>query len=549
MTLSTIERASAALQEEVNGQWRDWTNYIQAHLALLDARAAERRVVFERDVALEERVRAARTTLATLPPARRSLFDQLREERRQAVQAEREGAEPGRRDEIRLLDPDVVERQALELLLREAEGANDSEGWGVVPIREGSEVKWYEVNTAGLRAAPNAATYALHASQSESMRSRYVMAGLLAGAGALFLLVWFLWPRGDSRSGAVALAGPQANGVALSPWPIVAVVVEGPEQGPLTLPVQANPSTVRASERPAAAIWYPEHLAPLRLCLPADVLAGARSVTLLSGEGQPDRIYAMGANEAQSADLLLEPCDGNAPSRTATLQDVRAQTDAALGAVQALPDGTEATLTSIQILGPGDDPGLPSGQASVTLQVRATITDWPAVAPTLLLASGEAMLPAEPPTHAGGQATLRYLIPLPTADTPIAWSLTPPGTSRPVRWRAVLAAPPNRAAVLREALAVTELAPELRDSTLALTLTIRNQRRLSLVLTGGDFQLTRGTSAEPLTLTLPDPSVLVAPLASGATRTLTLTAQLRSPLADPLTLSVGANRFRLSLAD
>lgn len=548
MSISPLERAGAALQEEVHGQWRDWTRYLQAHLTLLDARAAERHVIFERDATLEEKVRAARSALATMPQARRSLFDQLREERRQAVQGAREVA-ASREGDGRPLDPDAVERQALQALLLEAEGAGDTSGWGVVPIREGASVTWYEVNVATLRAAPNAATYALGAPEGGSMRTRYVLAGLLVAGGVLFLLVWLLWPRGTTGRGNDAPPPALANGVALAPWPVVGLAVTAPGRDTITLSVirhQGQATADTAGSR--VAIWYPEHLAPLRLCLPADVLAQADELTLLSGEGQPDRRYTLAPEGVSSADLRLEPCSGNAKPRVATLQEIHTLTDANLDETRSLANGTNVVLTDAQIIGPGDDPTLPTGQARVTLSAETTITDWAAYAPTLLLAGGQELLPAEPPGREGNVTTLRYLIPLPTVDTAIVWSLTPPETGRPVRWRTTLATPPARPAVVRDALTVTNVVPELRDSTLNLTITVRNARRLPFVLTPADFQLTRGSTTEPLALAIPEPAVLAAPLAPGATRTLVLTAPIRGALTDSLLLTVGAARFRLTRA-
>lgn len=547
MSVSPLERAGAALQEEVHGQWRDWTRYLQAHLTLLDARAAERHITFERDATLEEQVRAARSTLALMPQARRSLFDQLREERRQTVQAARE-ADPSREGDGRPLDPDVVERQAIQALLNEAEGASDPGGWGVVPIREGITVTWYEVNVAALRAAPNAATYALGASETGSMRTRYILAGLLIVGGVLFLLVWLFWPRGGTAGSNVEPAGATANGVNLEPWPLVGVVVTAAGESAVTLPVVQRVQRGADQATNPVAVWYPEHLVPLLLCLPADVLVEATGVTLLSGEGQPDRVYALAPEGALSADLRLEPCGGNATPRAATLQEVRAPTDAALGEEQLLSANERVTLADVQIIGPGDDPTLPPGQARVSVETRAGITDWAAYAPTLMPASGQALLPAEPPAPERDVTILRYLIPLPSSDTPIVWNLTPPGTGRPVRWRAILAAPPDRQAIVRDALAVTAVAPELRDGALTLTVTVRNDRNQPFVLTPNDIQLTRSTGSEPLPLALPEPAVLQAPLAPGATRTLTLVAQLASPLSEPLLLSVGAVRFRLAQA-
>jgi hypothetical protein len=113
MSSMPFTRAGAAIQEAIHTQWRDWTRYLEARLALLDARIAERRVAFERDNDLEERAEQARTALTVIPQARRLLFDRLCEERRQALQVGLESTLKERHD------PDNVEREVVQALLNE----------------------------------------------------------------------------------------------------------------------------------------------------------------------------------------------------------------------------------------------------------------------------------------------------------------------------------------------------------------------------------------------------------------------------------------------
>lgn len=538
MTLSSIERANAVLREEVHHEWRDWTRYLEAHLTLLDARAAERRIAFERDEALEERVARARGALAALPQERRALFDQLRDERRQAVQVSLEA----KSTDGRPLDPDAVEREALELLRAEALGANDPEGWGVVPLREGSSVTWFEVHVPSLGGAPTAATYALGNQEEGNLRMRFILAGLLVVAGLLFFLVWFLWPRGESGSASAPRAAATANGVALSPWPITAAVVERTNHEPVTLTIQTEEFQ---SDEPGAR-WHPEQLVPLRLCLPAAVLADATRITLVSGEGRPDRAYTLVASSTDTPDLILEPCGGSAAPRAAVLQQLITASDATVGEEQTLAEGAAVTLIDLTVVGPGDDPTLPPAQARVMARVRGEIRDWAAAAPTLLLPDGQALLPAAAPITDTGQTTLSYLIPLPVAELPVAWSLAPPGGGPPVRWRATLPVPPTREAVLRSALLVSGVRPELRDQLLVLTIQLRNDHDRPVQLMPDDLRLTRAMSNEALALAFPAPEALTAALAPGAARTLIVTAPLRGSLTGPLILSVGAARFRIA---
>jgi hypothetical protein len=536
VTSSPFERAGAALQEAVHQQWRDWTGYLRAHLTLLDARAAERQVAFERDETLAAHIRQAHAVLDGLPHARRALFDELYEARRQELHATPAAAADGVAN-----DPDRVERTALDALLHEATGGDDPTGWGIVPIREGSAITWYEVNVAALQAAPTAATYALGAADEGQMRTRYALAGLLIGGGVLFLLVWFLWPRNQTALTPAAPSAATVNGAPIASWPIIGLRVESAGITPTTLSVGTS------ATGQTDAIWDAEHLVPLRLCLPIDVLNSATSVTLLSGDGHPDRIYTITPDARPRPDLLLRPCSGDASPRAATLAQIVTPPDAAPGETHTLADGETATLAALTLSGPGDDPTLPTGQARLVVQAEAQFTDWAAYAPTLLLANGQTLLPAEAPVITAGMTTLHYLISLPTADTTVVWSLTPPDTQRPSRWRTTISVPPDRATVVQQAIRLSNVEPERVASTLTLTVTVQNARNLPFILTRDDIRLTRETATEPLPLTLPEPAALSAPLAPGATRTLVLSAALPSALTDPLILTVGAQRVRLTL--
>jgi hypothetical protein len=542
MTISPLERASAALQETVHSQWRDWVRYLEAHLTLLDARAAERQISFERNTALEEQATAAQANLAALPIERRQLFDAIREERRQTVQLALETeAGNGRR-----LDPDTVERQSLQALLNEALGSQESAGWGSVPFRDGDGIIWYEVNTARLSTLPTAASYSLNSRDRNELRTRYMLAGLLIVGGVLFFLVWFLWPRningGNTEGQPIAFANEQP----LDPWPVMQVIVERSPGDPATLPVIARAMThwSSSSNDPVAAFWDEQHLVPLRLCIPAELLATTAALTLTSSAELPDRHYRFVATEA-TTDLLVFPCSGNAPARAARLQQIPVPDDARPGTSQTLSDGKEVLLDQLSLIGPGDDPTLPSGQARLTVSAQADISDWTAYGPRLLLSDGQFLLPAEPPRAGGEHTLLSYLVPLPTTTTVVVWSLSAPGSEHAARWRATLPPPPDRATIVQAALAVSKIVASFDGrSTATITLTIRNQRDHPFVLTTDDLRLLAGANTEPLPLTVTPVDGLQPALAPGATRTLTLTAPLQGN-SHELVLIVGANRFRL----
>lgn len=438
-----------------------------------------------------------------------------------------------------VLDPDAVERATLTALRDEAIGAGTLNGVGMVPIRTGGSVTWYDVDVAALRAAPTAATYAL-GGESDSMRTRAILAGLLVVGGVLFLAVWFFWPRAGEHHLAMRSV-ITANGVGLNPWPARSILVTDNDAGQTKLSVSTS---VSPTDTEPTAIWDGTQLIPLRLCLPGNVLTTAQQITLVSGNGYPDRIFVLTTN-TDNPDIHLASCDGRATPRTAIFQRLELPADAGIGDTRTLADGNAATLTAITLMGPGDDPTLPSGQARITVQVNAAITDWTSVAPTLLLPSGQTRLPAEAPITDDDVTSLTYLVPLPASSLEIAWSLTPASTAQPTRWRATLPAPPDRATVVADALAIEAVVPILRDGTLTLTVTVRNRRDLPFFLRLDEMTLTRSNGAETFVLTAPTPTAFADSLAPGATRTFTLTASVRGDLTEPLILTVGAQRVRI----
>jgi hypothetical protein len=537
MSSMPFTRAGAAIQEAIHTQWRDWTRYLEARLALLDARIAERRVAFERDNNLEERAEQARTALTVIPQARRILFDRLCEERRQALQVGLESTLKERHD------PDGVEREVVQALLNEAQGRHDPDGWGVVPIQEGAQLIWYEVHVASLRAAPDAASYALRHDNSRHMRSRYLLAGLLAVGGVFFLLIWFLWPGTASEPGIATSHAATVNGQPVSPWSVVGVVVERPGFSPLTLPLLPRDSLpmTQTDDQPRA-IWVLQQIMPLQLCLPAELLAQAYTLTLLSGEGMPDRRYRL--EETTRPDLRINPCAGDAASRTATLSQSLLPIDTPLGTMQSLDDDHAATLVALSIVGPDEDPSLPDGQARVILELSATISDWTPYAPTLLLSSGQALLPAESPVATNGVTNIRYLVPLPVSELPVVWSLTSPRSGRVVRWRTTLTTPLERNALLQQRLTVVAVSSLLHDNSLSLKIMLHNSHDQMLQLTSRDLQVSGEVSNKLIPLTAPEPGELVVP---GGTHTIILRTELQAALAEPLLLTIGTARFRLTV--
>lgn len=538
MSISRFARADAAYQEEITAQWRDWRTYLQAHQTLLTIRVAEARAAFERAESQDTHEARARAELAALPASRRALFERVYETRRQRTQADMEAeARLNSGSQARPLDPDQVDRRTLAILLAEAEGRQSDDGWGLVPI---DDDEWYRVDVAALEAAPSAAAYAAGRSEANDRRRRLGILAGLVGAAAILLLIWLLLrpaPRITLPGSAILV-----NGTPVTVWTPVMVQVSGSDGVTVTLAVR------QATTWPELGVadtvgWNVNQPAPLTLCVPAGVLADATTVRIRGVGAVPERIYTLRPASETPADLVLEVCGAGRDqrARSGVLRATIPLADLTLGQEGALSEERAVTLIAADLADFAADATLPDGQARVILTVRAPPDlDWPAYAPTLLLANGDTALPSmiEP---AGDATTFTYLLPLPNTAIDAAWSMTTP-EKRQIRWRFRLTPPPARDEVLRHALVVESVtaANGVADE-LEVTITLRHGGATPLLLTSADLGFTQGET--PLNFTMI--SGLDQPLAPGETRTLALSV-VPGHTAQPLTLRVGHERFRMT---
>jgi hypothetical protein len=561
MTVSPFAKYDAVTQEQIAAQWRDWCRYLRAHLTLLDVRAAENRVAFERAETLEGEAAQAQADLHAIPVARRTIFDMAREERRQQVQEKKEAAQrtPTNSARIRPIDPDVVDRQALTELLAEAEGrATPTDipslpaGWGTVPIEAtaGSD-KWWGVDVAALMDAPQAAAYEVGRLEADDRKRRLLLlAGLLIGA-TLLLTAWYLWPKEPLYLAPVSAVPATINDAAAPVWPIQTLIVTHTHGERLTtLPIsttQALSWPALTAEAPPTAFWRESVLRPVMVCMPASALQNLTQIELVGGGDVPVRTYALREDMGSAPiDLIVETCTQEQVARPrcyGTLQATLLPPSLHPGAAARIGDAITVTLQALVLVGPGEDVLLPRGQAYLHVRVTASSAlDWPTLAPTLLLSSGQALLPSQTTATPDG-ADLAYLIPLPAEPLEVAWSLTPASHAAIVRWRATLDVPPDRTTVLGQSLAIAEAtaATGRHPGTVQITLTLRNQGRTPLQLTPADLALTQGEQK----LTVPDLAALRAPLAPGESRTISLDIPLAN--RQPLVLAAGIERMQLTL--
>jgi hypothetical protein len=552
--VSARERKDARRQEDDVTLWRDYHTFLKAKMALLEVRIAESRTAFERADSRELEAEQAQAALDRIPAGIRAMFEAVLEERRQRVQAEleAEARSRGSGGRSRQLDPDIVDRRTLDELLAEAEGEVETDstpkGYGWFPRGALGDIRWYALDVAELVAAPTAASYTVAAEQDDTRR-RLIMAIAAGVFGVVFLFVWFALPRGTQTRDAAALAPLVSDGmtsatpVAMDVWPVqrVSITLNDGQRSTIAVAATTN-ATWPATTEMQQAYWQRNAFAPLKLCLAPDLMENLRSLQIAGGGSWPDRVYAISPNESSATSLVLEACRSNgSPRRYGVLQQTAPPTSYAIGKPVTLPGKNEEAITvrTIEIAGPGQDPMLPQGQARIVVVVDARLDlDWPAYAPTLLLPSGQAYLPAETVAHPNG-AELRYLVPLPATDTPIAWDITVPGIGQTARWRATLAPPVNRVDILRGALEVLSVSAQEQNGAFDISITVTNKSKAPLRLTREDITLTQSDRR----INTPDIGALTTPLAPGEQRTFAFSVPGGQ---QPLLLSIGTQSYRIT---
>lgn len=536
-----IATQEAAHNEEVIQRWRDWLQFLRCQQTLLQVQTASTSSFEQEDAHVQEQ--RAQETLKAVPPPLRTLYDQHLDARRQQIQRDLDAARRAAGGRGAAVDPDAVTRHTLEALLGEAEGVTTADGRGMVPL-DGEQ--WWALDVQDLLNAPGEASYAVTGTRGGNAAQRTGL-GLLLGAG-LLLAVMF-WPRAEGAT-VVARYDVAANGEVIATWQPLRLALGTDTRAPLIDLAPAAPWPPADETLPAAyqqgATW------PLVICLPAAQQAAVRQVRLLSAGATPDRLYLIADQRGPVADLVVTACDdAGRPPRYGVVQETPSLTAHAVGQGVELPGTTGVTVTVAHIAmhGHASDPTLPLDQARVTVRVttnRAEELDWTAWQPRLTIPNGQALLPADTrPDQAG--ARLHYLIPLPQDAQEVLFSLTG-ATGQQVRWRTRLAPPPDRDALLRQALAVSAVAatptgePQAQTLPIELRLTLTNQAATPLALESADLSLTHDGTAVPLSVS----EVLRDPLAPGEPRPVVLTAVV--PTTDPpLVLTVGVVRYTLQV--
>lgn len=544
------DRMDAKQQEDDVGLWRDYHAFLTTKQTLLDVRAAEARAAFEQADTLEADARQAQGRLDAIPAGTRAMFEHVLEERRQRIQAELEAELRTQRGDGRgrHVDPDDIDRAALEEMLGEVQGTSTENGFGWFPRGVAGDVRWYAMDVAELLAAPTAASYTVRKGEGDDARKRIIQSALMGAGLLVFLVVWFVLPHGSKVPSAAVSSAPAVNGAPAVVWAVQQVLATTQSGATTAFTVTATTAATwpaNAAGADGQAYWNTTAVRPLRLCLPSSALGELKSVRLISPNTWPERMYMLGAARSAATDLIVEACAsaGAQTPRYGVLQETTPPAVNVLG--KPVSFGTSAqTLTAqaVRVIGPGQDLILPAGQGRIVVHVQAPEgLDWPAYKPTLTLADGQQYLPSETtPTQSG--AELRYLVPLPVGEIALAWDVTPPGAVQSLRWRATLAPPPSRAEVLRDALLVQDVhLREDRPGELTIVLTITNQSAEPLMLTRDELTLAQGSQP----ITLPDIPALATLLKPGERRTITFTAAVGS-LQQAAILTIGGVPFQIA---
>jgi hypothetical protein len=542
--VSSADKADAMHQAQVHEQWRDWDRYLQAHLQLLDALQAEATSLpsFERqDDAWEMKRERAQADLKRIPGYRRGLFDRVREERRQDVQHELEAAQRANGSRRVGVDADIVEREALTSLQLQATGGPAGER-GYVPMGDG---KWYEVHVPSLRDVPDAADYSvISVDQAGNKQRAAVIVSLLA---LMVLGVWLTWPRSvETRSGTQRPA-LEVNGTPTQPWTLREADVVHTTGALVTLPISATAvlPRPRMPQDRATAFWHMAMSYPITICLPPEQTKAATALRLRSGGDLPVRVYALQATAPDQPDLVVAACSSGTTQLYGRLTGIESAADHVVGHAVMLEDGSLLRVRSVMVVGPAQDRTLAEGQQRVDVVVERPAgdeehIDWSALAPTLLLASGESLLPSET-AIVSGSIDLRYLIPALVEPVDAAWTLSSSLTSQQ-RWRVRLEPPPTRTALLQRALRVSNVAAERRDGGggVRITFQVLNTGPDPLQLAADDIRLLHGATQ----LSIPVLPELETALAPNERRSVTLDLAGVAQ-AQTLEFGMGADRFRI----
>lgn len=528
---ATTNLEDTAFQEQAIAQWRDWQRYLSLHLRLLELRAngmsGDSADLFEVSGAVAPE-HDMRQQLAAIPADVRAVFeravDNRRQQERRRLDAERrERGDP----HAQPLDADEVDQAVFVALLADAQGHANT-GIGVVPMPDG----WYDVDAEKLGTIPDEARYQLRGGTQTLGFNR--IAAIVGIVGAAAGLIWMSIPRSEQVSAPATTI--RVNDQVSTGWTPHSVTFSATTDHTLPLVVRGT-----SRDNDESTSWYQPDFWPLTVCAPQSVIdEGIRRVQVASVGDAPLRTFTLLEDAPTMPDIVVAPCDGNGAMRYGTLS--AAIPVAAVGVRQAatLAPNQTITLTSLVVVGPGENPRLPQGKAQLIATVSASAdVDWSKLNALIRWPDGQDIGPSESISQQGS-VVFRYLVPLFASPIErVQWRVIDPRTGVDVRWESQLAAPLSRVEVIAQALQDIRVdAERLPSGGLQVHLSLRNGGATPLVLIEDDIIVAQDNRRQPL----PALATLREPLASGETRVIDLTLALPH---QPLTLSVGAVAYTI----
>lgn len=548
---ASLASARAMIEESVLARWQLWHTWLtlSAERLELQEQQSGEDAAFDLDEAHGiARLREIEAQLGALPSAARAEFQSVYDIKRAEVVDRLERAPQAGRVRTGAVDVFEVEHTAYRELIAICQGDPAQSRRGEVPL----DGEWYEVDTRALQQVPGAERFALG---SPSRRANWTNVAVVLGLVALVGVYFAIQPRQGRAAVAEAAAPPvMIENVAATPWRPLAMAFTGgaPPAGDerVEMPVAAvayddwpPPSPVEGGTWREGTSW------PVELCLPRGLLRpDVVGLHLVSAGDAPARDYRLSTAPVGPgpSSLVLRDCSGDlALTRYGTVEVTAPPFAAAPGEMMSLPGGLAITLESLQVVGPSQDDLLPAGRVRVlAVATGEGVSDWSALRPTLLLASGEAAaLSASPESGDDGRTVLTYLINTFDAPTPVAWQVNDLSTGRMARWRSTLPPPPSRLAYLSEVLHVGDLRASLiQPGQVRLTVPLRNRGERPLTIRYDDISVRQDTETVPL------PVFSQEAIAPGASAELTLDVVLPNQGATAV-VTVGRAVFELQLPE
>lgn len=531
-----LSSSTALASEVVVSWWNDWRTFLNLRLELnaLRARAVTTDLFDEDEDDGARREREINEALNMIPLKRREVFEAELETQRAIIRAKHEGARTQSSAEV---DLHAVERAAIELLLDIAQGNPDEDRLPAVTTDEG----WYDVHAAVLEQVPSAETYKIAAPRRGPSRNALTIIGVAVIWLVMGSLYWYTTRPNETAAAAPTAPEAAVNGVALTPWPVRAVLM-GNHEVPVRV-VEAE--DWQGFDRQGVAGWKAGSVWPMELCVPRVEAEPLPSEIALLGSGAHlDRVFALTSERPQSPALRLTVCNRSETLAYGSLKITTPQPMSSVGEARELHGVGAVTVVGVSVMGPGQDTTIPHGRLQVQVSVDAPAdVDWPLLTPMLVFADGsEVRLSEVGPSAVGGGTALVFGVDAAhlTVPTPVALHMSEGDSGVLHRWRMTLNPARSRLEELTASTRFAVSAAAWEGGRLQVELKVTSQGELPLAISANDITVTQDGEA----LVVPAFAEGARLLAPG--KTITLKLELLASPAKPVELHLGASGVVIS---